>query len=305
MSDKFVKASLATVAALSASSVAHDAAFAADAKTVASANNNPLTITVVGGVVLSDFSQDNVFSNYSSYKLGIETDKDIGGFGSISIGRAFETNSPFDWRISGSITEFMANDRNEAISYYGYGYNEGLKDDSDWQHVDVEIGHTTKSGNAELRLGLGARMTHLTRSTSFAAGVSAYALELNERVDDKEEFFGGGPRASIEGRLGGTFALEFAASVSALFGDQKSSFGYGVGYSYFNYDLPAFGVSATENDWRWLTDVDASVGVNFKPSDSFSLSAGYRYEQISNMDTIIINNDISVSGPYVKLTSKF
>lgn len=302
MASNITKVTASSVAVIAASSL-QTGAMAEEAKTESVAN--PLTVTVVGGLVLSDFSQEGVGSlTYANDKLG-EPEKDVGGFGSISIGRAFDEGSPFDWRVSGSVTEFIANERSEESGYYIVGYSADARDDADWQHFDMEIGRKLGDDNSNVRIGAGLRLTHLDRSSSTSYGESIYAY--NETIEGftSGEFMGAGPRASLEGRVGGTLGLEFAGSIAGVFGRETTSAGEFLNYDTFFYELAPIGGETSEDDWKWLMTAEVSAGVSLKPSDSVSMSAGYRYEQISRLDDTTLDDTVHSSGPYMKVEVKF
>jgi opacity protein-like surface antigen len=119
------------------------------------------------------------------------------------------------------------------------------------------------------------------------------------------KFAGGGPMGKIEGRVGGMVGVEFAGSIAALYGQQKTSAGFHYGYSYWGVDFPLFGADGSDTDWKWLTDVEVSAGLSVKPSESVNLSAGYRYERIDKLDNTFDQSDISAHGPYLKVEMKF
>ena len=302
MASNITKLTASSVAAIAASSL-HTGAMAEEAKT--EAVGNPLTVTVVGGLVLSDFSQEGMGSmlDYSG-KLG-EPEDDIGGFGSISLGRAFGEGSPFDWRLTGSVTEFITNDRNVEAGYYVVGFSLGAQDDADWQHFDMEIGRAVGGENANLRIGAGLRLTHLDRSSVGSYGISEFVYSSEITAFTQGEFLGGGPRASIEGRLGGTVGLEFAGSVAGVFGKETVSGGELLSYDVLSYELAPIGFEVSSEDWNWLMTAEVSAGISIKPSDSVSVSAGYRYEQISKLDDTLAEDTVHSSGPYMKMEVKF
>ena len=302
---KISKVTLASMAALGAT-VGHDTANADTVNT--EAKGNPLSVTVVGGLVMSDFSDDNLIqeeSDYGAFKLGLDNGTDTGGFGSISIGRAFDEGSAFDWRVTGSVTEFLANDRSSSYNYYTVGYSLSANDDADWQHLDFEIGRTLDSSNLDLRIGAGVRLTNLETSTGGGYGRDVFFYSTSIDIQETNQFIGGGPRASVEGRLGGTVGVEFAGSVAALYSNQSSDITQSIDFQYYDVNETYFGVEASENDWNWLTNIEASVGLSLRPSDSVDISAGYRYERISNMDTFIGEDAVDASGPYLKIKAKF
>jgi opacity protein-like surface antigen len=300
------KVTLASLAAMGATA-AQDTAIAAEASNT-EAKGNPLTVTVVGGLAMSKFSDDNQLQQASDYgvlKLGIENGTDMGGFGSISMGRAFDEGSAFDWRVTGSVTEFLANDRSDSYTYAGYGYNLSAHDDADWQHLDFEIGRTLATGNLDLRIGAGVRMTNLEASTGGGYGRDIFVYSQSVHVDETNSFTGGGPRASIEGRFGGTVGVEFAGSIAAIYSNQKQDLSVGFDFQYYDVDLTYLGVEASQDDWNWLTNIEASAGLSLRPSESVDISAGYRYERISNVDTQLSGDSLDASGPYLKIKAKF
>lgn len=303
MTKNITKVTASSLAAIAASSMT-TGAVAEEAKT--ESVGNPLTVTVVGGLVMSDFSEDGLSEGlgYGAEKLG-DPGTDVGGFGAISMGRAFDEGSAFDWRVSGSVTEFIANERSAAAGYYIVGYGSEARDDADWQHFDMEIGRTQGNENSNIRIAAGLRLTHLDRSSSasYDANQLYYSQELEAFTEG--EFFGGGPRASIEGRIGGTVGLEFAGSVAGVFGKETVAIGEELTYGVLNYELAPIGGEASGDDWKWLMTAEVSAGLSLKPSESVSISAGYRYEQISRLDDNIAEDTVHSSGPYMKMEVKF
>lgn len=303
---KLSKVTLASMAAMGATA-AQDTAIAAEAGST-EAKGNPLTVTVVGGLVMSDFSDDNVIqqaSDYGAFKLGLDNGTDTGGFGSISIGRAFDEGSAFDWRVTGSVTEFLANDRTSSYSYYATGYSISANDDADWQHLDFEIGRTMASGNLDLRIGAGVRLTNMETSTGGGYGRDVFFYSNSVNLQETNQFLGGGPRASVEGRVGGTVGVEFAGSIAALYSKQSQDLNETINFQYYDFEATYFGVEGTVDDWNWLTNVEASVGLSIRPSESVDISAGYRYERISSMDTFLGDDSVDAHGPYFKVKAKF
>lgn len=303
MTNNITKVTASSLAAIAASSMT-TGAVAEEAKT--ETVGNPLTVTVVGGLVMSDFTENGLseIDGYGLEKLG-DPGKDVGGFGAISMGRAFDEGSAFDWRVTGSVTEFIANERSSAVGYYIVGYSTDARDDADWQHFDMELGRTQGNEHSNLRIAAGLRLTHLDRSSSLDYGTTTFAYSQSIEAATGGEFLGGGPRLSMEGRVGGTVGLEFAGSVAGVFGKESLSVREELSYSVFAYELAPIGGEATGDDWKWLMTAEVSAGLSIKPSDSVSVSAGYRYEQISNLDDSFAEDTVHSSGPYMKMEVKF
>lgn len=322
MTDNKHKMVATVIASAAVATVGQGQAQAADAAAPAT-DGNPLNVTIVGGLVLSDFSE-----NSGTAKLGyFSNTDDIGGFGSISVGRAFEAGSPNDWRVTGEITEFLNNHQEYSFSgttytslpILGYGYadyyiGQEADNDADWQHLDFEVGHTTSNGSLDMRIASGLQIMNLRRSSgaqvdvalNYAYGNTNYGLDANVSMRNNLKFLGGGPLLSVEGRAGGVVGLEFAGSVAAVFGQKTETMSYNITAEYDftdNYDY-SLSLGDTDSDWTWLYSAEVSAGISVRPSESVDISAGYRYERIDGVDSAM-EDALDAHGPYVKLKASF
>lgn len=272
-------------------------AIAADAV----ATDDSLNLSIEGGLVVSDFSKSSDFSGFGS-KLGEveDADYDLGGYGAISIGKNFQ-DSPFDWKLSGSITEFMTNERN---SYYNYGeYTLSETDDFDFQAVDFDLGNNFGDENVKGRVFAGIRALHSTDSATADQGVYYDIYSLDFEVGG--EFLGVGPRVGLDMRVGGTVGLVGSVAAAAVFGRQTND--ASISYDFLGLDYAE--VNDTETDWDWVTDVSASAGISVRPSSDTELVVGYRVEQLTGTreasSDLTRDEDVLQHGPTLKLNVKF
>ncbi len=272
---------------------------------VASAESSypSLEIMTEGGLTLSDYSK-------AIGKVGdgpVSFDNDIGGYGSISVGRAFDATSPYDWRITGTVTQFLDNDVSYSDSF-GNGFGTfGLNTGFGMQTLDFDIGRRVKQDNFEARFFAGVRGMHL----ELEQGVSFTAFDADSSVATSKvgttEFLGVGPRVGVDARYGGTWGVVGAVSGSAIYGRRKTSlsFEYQASYEDEQYGPYEYGESESENDW--LAEITASAGVSYKPNDGTEVIVGYRAQQLWNVtsENFIEDDDILVHGPFVGLKLKF
>lgn len=296
---KIVK-SVVTIATFASAS--HGAASAADvlnrsAPRAPAPVPNPFFVAFEGGAAFSDFSRQAALTDA---KLGSSPSRDLGAYGSISIGRKIEGTS-YDWRISAAATKFM---KNETSSVYSYEYDPGeytggffnQSNRAGFQAADLDFGRSISSGLLEARIFAGVRALHESSSSTAdisSYGVYGYGVGLNHR------YLGFGPRIGADVRYGADLGIVANVSVAALYGrhDEKTS----IASQYFGY---SFGISQADSRYDWVTDVAGSIGASWRPSATTEFVAGYRGEKLINIGSAQQKSQSS-HGPFVRAQIKY
>lgn len=289
----------ATMSASVLAAMASSAADASDAMqkpvssltpaTPVNVKSNPWMVSVEGGAAFSNFSRD---SFDSEGKLGLTPETDVGGYGAISIGRKIE-GTEFDWRIGASATQFLTN---EASAFAG-PYALSIESDAGFQSVDFDIGSKIGGGMLDGRIFLGVRGLYEQDSASTAVDKLGY---LSGSIDGKHEFLGAGPRIGADVRFGGTFGIVGSVSAAILYGVHNSQVSFDANYLGSAYSVPI----ASETDTDWVTDVSASAGASWRPSDATEFVVGYRAERLGSIKAMQ-TDDVMEHGPFLKLNVKF
>ncbi|MDN2578994.1 Lpg1974 family pore-forming outer membrane protein [Aquibium sp. ELW1220] len=275
------------------------AAIAAPAVASADDSYPSLEIMTEGGLTLSDYSK-------AIGKVGgpLDFGNDMGGYGAIAVGRAFDASSPYDWRITGTVTQFLDNEESYGDNFIGGIGTVSQSTSFGMQSVDFDIGRRVQRNNFEARFFAGVRGMHLKldQGSDFSASNGNYGVAVGKV--GTTEFLGAGPRVGVEARLGGTWGVVGAVSGSAMYGQRKNgaSIDYQIFDDLYQYNVE-YGESQNENDW--LAEITGSAGVSFKPNDGTEVIVGYRGQQLWNVTGSGEGDDILIHGPFVGLKLKF
>ncbi len=291
---KIITASTAAAAALPAAGAqAADLLKAQPLAPMPVVAETPLFVSIEGGAAFSSFSKDSQLAGFSESKLGQSPKRDIGAFGSISVGRNIEA-TPYDWRVNAAATQFLAN--NIAGSYDSYTQI-GSGNKAGFQTGDFEIGRTFNMDSVQVRVFGGVRALNekSSSSASFDYGFGYFGADINL----SQRFLGFGPRIGAEVRVGGALGLVGSVSAAYLYGRNQNT--TSVGYSIIGYD---FNISQASSSMDWVTDVTASLAASYKPSEKTEIIAGYRGEKLFNINSAQ-QKDMTNHGPFVKVNTKF
>ena len=311
MSKSKVSAISASVVAALAPSIGHSADMPKAAQPASPAPAvvaNPFDVSVEGGLVFSDYSQavnSEVYGGASA-KLG-NTAKDLGGYGSISIGRKIE-NSDFDWKVGASVTQFMDNKLGAGYNDIGYAEDANLTSSSGFQSVDLDLGHRFNNGMLTGRVFAGVRAMHEADKTDIngSAKLGPFLGSVEEKVN--HQFYGAGPRVGADVRFGQTFGFVSSVSAAAIYGQHQWADHLHVNYSYSDgyntYSLSSSTDLSTVTEMDWMTDLTGSVGASYKPSENMEFVVGYRAEKLQKIQTVQQNDEL-VQGPFVRFDVKF
>lgn len=247
------------------------------------------------------FSVDN--NSNTGWRAAIAVQKQIDPLWDMKL--ALALNHQFETTSS---TSFMFSD----ISGSGDGSStSGLfetKNDFDYETVDLEVGYTPEmDGPVNVRLFGGIRGIHYNDSldklgtvvsTDYSGGSAVSGggtVEL--ALDQNSTFFGAGPRLGAEAstRFGDSmFGVSGLVSAALMYGlaehNTKVSYTSSSGMSGGPIGLP-LGTISTE-EWGWVSDFEASLGLDMYISDTAKLTIGARVENIGTMS----NFSTSLSG---------
>ena len=299
MSNRTIK-----IAAAGAAVVAGPAVAAAD-------DSYPsLELAIEGGLTFSDYS------DVAGGKVGNLFDNDIGGYGAISIGRAFDAGSPYDWRLTGTITQFADNSYSDFYSSGPYSSSAEFGTGFGFQTIDFDIGRNAYvRDNVHTRIFAGVRGMHLNSTSDFGAskvgndGPPGFTPTSRQGSKVGEvDFIGAGPRIGGEFRAGDQWGIVGGLSGSAIYGRRTFTFRSEFQENYGADSYGPYSYSASNSEYDWITELTASIGVSYKPNDGMEIVGGYRAQKLwnvvgdygpSNMD------DPTIHGPFLQLKTKF
>ncbi|WP_421852924.1 Lpg1974 family pore-forming outer membrane protein [Oricola sp.] len=294
MSNRTIK-----IAAAGAAVVAGPAVAAAD-------DSYPsLELAIEGGLTFSDYS------DIAGGKVGNLFDTDIGGYGAISIGRAFDAGSPYDWRLTGTITQFQDNIYSDFYDEGPYSSNGELGTGFGFQTIDFDIGRNAYvRDNVHTRIFGGIRGMHLRTKNEFdfskVGGPPPESYQFGKVGET--EFLGAGPRIGGEFRAGDQWGIVGGLSGSAIYGRRTFTISSDYQGSYNGDSYGPYSYGGSNSEYDWITELTASIGVSYKPNDSTEIVGGYRAQKLWNVvgdyGSSNLNNP-TVHGPYLQVKTKF
>jgi len=262
-------------------------------------------VAIEGGLTFSDYSKVALGKVGDSGPLAFEND--IGGYGSVSIGRGFDTGSPYDWRLTGTITQFLDNES----SYSDFPYTATTRTSFAAQTLDFDIGRTFENGNVETRIYGGVRGLHLKQSSEF--GVSKIGGDPDYAQWSKlgeTEFLGAGPRIGVDTRVGNKWGLVAGLSGSAIYGRRTSRLGAEYSAQDDGYTYGPFSYGESQSEFDWVGEMTANIGVSYMPNSRTEIIGGYRVQQFWNVaggngEYLGGDDNPTVHGPYIGVKMKF
>ncbi len=257
---------------------------------------NPLIWTLEGGAI---------FSRHTSNSIGTDDklsfDRDVGGYGAISVRRFIEPD--LDWRLTGRYGAFVDNNGSDSFNEFPISASLFGETSKEFASVDFDIGHHFQHPGVQGRIFAGVRGLYSreagAKGVSFSDAIDKTSFD--GASSGSSTFFGAGPRAGLEMLFkdeGDKFGIEVAGSAAVLLGNErrKQSFS-GEFCNPFPGNCNGGSISQTRNRFHVLTNLAASLGVQMMVNDNSSVTIGYQGEMWTQRffdDTSLIH------GPFIR-----
>jgi hypothetical protein len=251
--------------------------------------------------------------------------EDIGYNAAFSVGKQIDAG--WDLAFGGSVNHMQDNSGSILTSFSAGGSHGSAATTMATQFAfetgDFEVGYSPQlDPGYKVRLSGGVRALHLVDGNA-ASGIvdktgnsgSGYGYGYAS-AQTTADFLGAGPRVAISGSKrvdGSAFGISGAVGVAAEYGretqDKTGSGGSytssgGSGSASTNQTFPT--TKKGTASYKWIFDLDASIGADYYLNDNTTLTVGYHAEQLTNVDGSNFNaNGMKsklVSGPFLKLS---
>lgn len=266
------------------------------------------SLSVEGGFLMgpNTFAEDKLGSFPSGGVIDIQDN--VGYRAAISLGKRIDPL--WDLRVGASLNHQL-----ESISTFtffspgsGSSFSGEMRNDFDFENLDFEVGYTpVLDENFQVRLFAGIRGLHYKDTLGFTATEDKVGSP-HYNVDLQSEFIGAGPRigASASTRFGDSnFGMSGMVSGAVIHGLERRS-GQASVTTFSGGSI--YSGSFTEEEWKTVLDVAASLGLDYHVAEQTKLTLGYRAEQLFNVGGGFPGGDSSdrlVHGPFMKFESEF
>lgn len=202
------------------------------------------------------------------------------------------------------------------------------KNDFDFETADLEVGFTPDlDGPIDFRVFGGVRGMHYndtfdklgTYEQTYYSGGSATSGggSFTYALDQSSAFYGAGPRVGFEAssRFGDSmFGLTSSVAGALLLG--RAEHNYSLAYDFtsgVSGGIPFPTVDSSVEEWGWVTDFEASLGLDLYINDMTKLTVGGRVERVGTLSEFSTGTSGGDSasgerltyGPTLKLQAQF
>lgn len=274
------------------------------------------SLSVEGGFLMgpNTVAEDKLGSFPSGGVVDIQDN--VGYRAAISLGKRIDPL--WDLRVGASLNHQLESISTFSFFSAGSGSGSGssfsgeMRNDFDFENLDFEVGYTpVLDENFQVRLFAGIRGLHYKDTFGFTETEDKVGSLYQFNADFQSEFIGAGPRigASASTRFGDSnFGMSGMVSGAVIHGLERrsaqasvSAFSGGSGGTFVV-------LSESDEEWKTVLDVAASLGLDYYVAEQTKLTLGYRAEQLFNVGGGVSGGDSSdrlVHGPFMKFESEF
>lgn len=302
------------------------------------------TVAVEGGVAFSNYWQTTLPggaapllpSPDNADKVGgtpissgpLQSKNNIGGYGSFSVGSAYQANPNIDWRFSAAFYGFGTASSSGFASQFVSGplasfTNTAAVTETErfsFETFDFDFGQKFTQGPVQFRPFAGLRGLHTDElfTTNVATsgldkiGIETFAVaNTNVLSQGGSQFIGIGPRVGVDFNTVGTWSLVGSASAAWIEGQRQSQYTTTTTASIGGSPPTIIGTGVFSTNYTGIGNLEAMIGVGWQFSLNGQMVIGYKVDQWYHIRDSFsfagFNNqqDVLTQTPFLRVTLRY